>query len=214
MSTIFSKTQNMSAKFSNTQDTSAKFSNTQDTSANLIIYYMLYNYISSSVLTFPSLFKLSASRKQEVCDDILSKNEGKAFLFLLSKVCIHCNYLLQFPHSLKKMKIKLLNNLWQQLILHSYYCIVEHSVYSLTYMYQQVINIPSLAIVVDCGSPPLHAANRGQSVSAPSTVFNQTATYSCAVGFILNGQATRRCLGNGSWSGDAPLCLGKLIMMQ
>jgi len=56
---------------------------------------------------------------------------------------------------------------------------------------------------VDCGAPgaPLHG-----SVRAPQTRFGATATYACASGYALAGDATRRCQRNGVWSGSTPTC--------
>ena len=53
ISSIFSETENMSTIFNNTQDMSTIF--------NDMLHAL--QFISSSVLTFPSLFKLLASRK-------------------------------------------------------------------------------------------------------------------------------------------------------
>ena len=40
--------------------------------------------------------------------------------------------------------------------------------------------------------------------------FDSVATYSCDPGNYLDGDATRRCLGNGTWSGTIPSCVCKL----
>jgi hypothetical protein len=61
---------------------------------------------------------------------------------------------------------------------------------------------PSCA-AVNCGalSKP---ANGG--VEAPSTIFEDKATYACDPNFELVGDATRTCQANGTWSGTAPTC--------
>ena len=38
-----------------------------------------------------------------------------------------------------------------------------------------------------------------------------TATYSCNIGFTLNGDQTRTCGSDGSWSGSEPSCQGKSL---
>ena len=35
------------------------------------------------------------------------------------------------------------------------------------------------------------------------------AEYTCDEGFTLRGQSWRKCLGNGRWSGKAPVCIRK-----
>jgi hypothetical protein len=61
---------------------------------------------------------------------------------------------------------------------------------------------PSCAIV-NCGALT-NPANG--SVSAPSTTYGATATYSCSAGFIPKGTLTRTCQASGAWSGAAPTC--------
>ena len=57
---------------------------------------------------------------------------------------------------------------------------------------------------VDCGalSPPANGA-----VSAPTTTYGSTVTYSCTSGHSLSGNATRTCQANGTWSGSMPACV-------
>ena len=43
------------------------------------------------------------------------------------------------------------------------------------------------------------------SINFPGT----TATYTCIVGYVLVGDATRTCLESGQWSGIEPLCTGE-----
>ncbi|HJL00732.1 MAG TPA: EGF domain-containing protein [Polyangiaceae bacterium LLY-WYZ-15_(1-7)] len=56
---------------------------------------------------------------------------------------------------------------------------------------------------IDCG--PLGNPANG-SVDAPSTGFSAVATYSCSTGYLLEGDATRTCGGDGLWSGSEPSC--------
>lgn len=39
-----------------------------------------------------------------------------------------------------------------------------------------------------------------------STIFNSIASYSCNVGFVLNGVSQRVCQASGYWSNRPPLC--------
>jgi CUB/sushi domain-containing protein len=58
-------------------------------------------------------------------------------------------------------------------------------------------------VLVDCGALPGPANG---SVSAPTTTYGSTATYSCSSGFTLAGSATRVCQASGAWSNPAPTC--------
>jgi hypothetical protein len=60
---------------------------------------------------------------------------------------------------------------------------------------------------VNCG--PLHDIPRGRVIllNESRTSFNATARYACEKDYTLVGNETRTCLGNGSWSGEAPKCL-------
>ena len=57
--------------------------------------------------------------------------------------------------------------------------------------------------VVDCN--PLTAPANGL-VDHPQTTFMSTATYSCDTGYVVEGQATRMCQADGTWSGSEPTC--------
>lgn len=60
---------------------------------------------------------------------------------------------------------------------------------------------------VNCG--PLNNPLNGQ-VSLTGTTFIHMATYSCNSGHILTGgDAVRECQSDGTWSGEAPMCIGE-----
>ena len=61
--------------------------------------------------------------------------------------------------------------------------------------------------VVDCNI--LSGIVNGR-VTYSETVFRSSATYSCDPGFLLIGDNTRVCQEDGQWSGDEPVCIGKL----
>ena len=54
----------------------------------------------------------------------------------------------------------------------------------------------------------------GLTVTNTSTGYNGVATYSCSIGFVLVGTATRTCQSNSTWSGEAPSCECKLIIVH
>ena len=69
-----------------------------------------------------------------------------------------------------------------------------------------------LFTVVDCGN--LTNPVNGQVSYTAGTTFGQTATYSCARGYILVGgsSATLTCQATGMWSGSAPTCQSMLLL--
>ena len=63
---------------------------------------------------------------------------------------------------------------------------------------------------VDCGN--LQNPRFGRVVLT-GTTFGSTATYSCQKGYILVGGSTRTCQANGQWSGQAPVCNSKQLLL-
>ena len=61
----------------------------------------------------------------------------------------------------------------------------------------------------DCGS--LQSPANGSTVGSETTFPNEIK-FICDQGFVLNGSSSRRCLANGSWSGDITLCKGKAFV--
>ena len=61
-----------------------------------------------------------------------------------------------------------------------------------------------MLVDIDCGEPDRPDTSGGLVVAAPDTDFNNTAVYSCDMGFVIKGNATRRCQENGNWSDVAP----------
>ena len=62
-------------------------------------------------------------------------------------------------------------------------------------------------VAVDCGS--LDSPANG-SVSISGTTFQSVAQYLCDLGYLLVGVESRRCQANRTWSGESPVCEGKL----
>lgn len=60
-----------------------------------------------------------------------------------------------------------------------------------------------LCTSVDCG--PLDPPTNG-AIDLPSTGFSAVATYSCEDGHVLEGEVTRTCQMDETWSGAAPTC--------
>ena len=58
--------------------------------------------------------------------------------------------------------------------------------------------------VVDCEDPGF-AINGERTLS--STTYNSVVTYTCHVGYTLQGTNTRTCQSNGQWSGSVPQCI-------
>jgi len=63
----------------------------------------------------------------------------------------------------------------------------------------------SYLLAVDCGI--LNQPNGGQ-VTRDGSSFGSQANYSCSEGYVLNGNTTRVCQGDGQWSGSEPTCEG------
>ena len=63
--------------------------------------------------------------------------------------------------------------------------------------------VPEITVEVDCGDPG--TPQNGRRVLL-STTFGSQVTYSCIVGYDLQGVGTRVCLGSGLWSGSLPTC--------
>ena len=57
--------------------------------------------------------------------------------------------------------------------------------------------------VVDCGDPG--TPTNGQR-SLSSTTYNSVVTYTCGVGYTLQGSNSRTCQSDGQWSGSVPQC--------
>ena len=59
-----------------------------------------------------------------------------------------------------------------------------------------------------CNGTDLGTLENGD-VMFNDTTFDSVATYSCDPTYALNGNATRRCLADGTWSGNMPSCVCK-----
>ena len=60
---------------------------------------------------------------------------------------------------------------------------------------------------IDCGDPG--TPTNGQ-LSLSSTTHNSVVTYTCDVGYTLQGSDSRTCQSSGQWSGSVPQCSGTL----
>ena len=69
-------------------------------------------------------------------------------------------------------------------------------VYCMTYRFL-------LHSAVDCGDPG--TPTNGQR-SLSSTTYNSVVTYTCDVGYTLQGSNSRTCQSSGRWSGSVPQC--------
>lgn len=58
--------------------------------------------------------------------------------------------------------------------------------------------------VVDCGPPPL--PKDGSATTPDGTTFNRDAWFACDDGYKLVGSESARCLADGRWSPEPPIC--------
>ena len=65
-----------------------------------------------------------------------------------------------------------------------------------------------LRSVVECS--PLSSPVNG-AVQMDGPMYSSMASYSCDQGFGLQGDATRMCQADGTWSGATPQCRSELI---
>ena len=63
-------------------------------------------------------------------------------------------------------------------------------------------------LAVGCGDPG--TPTNGQR-NLSSTTYNSVVTYTCDVGYTLQGSNSRECLYTGQWKGNVPLCIGKSV---
>ena len=66
-----------------------------------------------------------------------------------------------------------------------------------------------LHTAIDCGDPG--TPTNGQR-SLSSTTYNSVVTYTCDVGYTLQGSNSRTCQSSGQWSGNVPQCTCKLLV--
>ena len=65
-----------------------------------------------------------------------------------------------------------------------------------------------LHVAITCGDPG--TPTNGQR-SLSSTTYNSVVTYTCDVGYTLQGANSRTCQSDGQWSGTVPQCTCKLL---
>ena len=63
--------------------------------------------------------------------------------------------------------------------------------------------------VFGCGDPG--TPTNGQRTVSGSSATNYIVTYTCDVGYTLQGTHIRRCLSNGQWTGSRPQCIGMSV---
>ena len=69
----------------------------------------------------------------------------------------------------------------------------------------------SLHSAIDCGDPG--TPTNGQR-SLSTTTYNSVVTYTCDVGYTLQGSNSRTCQSDGQWSGSVPQCTCKLLFIS
>ena len=65
---------------------------------------------------------------------------------------------------------------------------------------------------VDCADPG--TPTNGQRSLSSSTTYNSVVTYTCNVGYTLQGSNSRTCQSSGKWSGSVPQCNRELTKME
>ena len=75
-------------------------------------------------------------------------------------------------------------------------------------LYSVSMHMYSVPLAIDCGDPGTPTS--GQR-SLSSTTYNSVVTYTCDVGYTLQGSNSRTCQSNGQWSGSVPQCKGMLV---
>ena len=68
-----------------------------------------------------------------------------------------------------------------------------------------------ISLANDCG--PLANPNNGTVTLVNGTLLGSVAIYTCDLGYGVDGDVTRRCQGNKSWSGQSS-CQGTLVYMK
>ena len=66
-----------------------------------------------------------------------------------------------------------------------------------------------LSPAIDCGDPG--TPTNGQH-NFSNTTYNSVVTYTCDVGYGIQGSQNRTCQSNGHWDGSVPQCLCKLAI--
>ncbi len=62
------------------------------------------------------------------------------------------------------------------------------------------------------GCEPLSDIVHGVVSQPVQSTVGSAATYECETGFALEGDARRVCQLDSSWSGEIPMCNGKLVL--
>ena len=94
--------------------------------------------------------------------------------------------------------------------LHVCTCACNITVYGIDGVVKlQIITQNCLSIaVINCGDPG--TLSNGQHTLS-STTYNSVVTYTCDVGYTLQGSNSRTCQSDGQWSGSIPQCNRKLL---
>ena len=78
--------------------------------------------------------------------------------------------------------------------------------FALNVKVMQVLSLYHVAI--NCSDPGT-PTNGHRNLS--NTTYNSVVTYTCDVGYTLQGSNSRTCQSNGSWNGSVPECTRKSI---
>jgi len=92
---------------------------------------------------------------------------------------------------------------------------LEYYYYSDTHLFADLFFIVFNCFIffckaVDCGKLPLPMNG---SMLGEETAFPNKVEFACDQGFILRGSHSRTCQADGTWSGDATSCEGRLTII-
>ena len=109
--------------------------------------------------------------------------------------CPNCTHVTTF--------IVMCNNALKKNPLDYYGCVIDYPLLN-------IYSLPAYS-AVDCGDPG--TPTNGQR-SLSSTTYTSVVTYTCGVGYTLQGSNSRTCQSNGQWSGSVPQCNGMSVKHQ
>lgn len=66
---------------------------------------------------------------------------------------------------------------------------------------------------VDCGNPG-RLENGKVTLATNATYYGAAALYECEEHWQLDGVSRRLCQDNGTWSSEAPVCIGKTFAVD
>ncbi len=113
-----------------------------------------------------------------------------------------------YQHNVQTRRLMCMIYIYSQLVKVSFVTITQFAVHTTMCMYVGPTAAPSTTCS-DLAAPTngMISYNMGTASLRP---VDTVATYTCDIGYTLNGgNTTRTCESDGTWSGSPPVCLGK-----